>query len=636
MRFWSFIIIIILFNQSAFAQYDPNKVNKKAANLYEQAMVKLEKEGIQSSISTLQQAIKQDANFMDAYLSIAGLYLELKEYKNALDYYQTAQKIDPVYFHEYRVPHSISLAGLGRFEEALASIDSLQNFGPKTSSLQRQAQQKRKNYEFAVTQLQFQDFFTHHELKALSDKVNSAFPEYYPSITIDGSELVFTRLVNNYQEDFYVSKKLNGEWQEAIPLPGKINTPNNEGASNISQDGEWLIFTGCNFRNGYGSCDLYISFRENGEWTSPYNLGQDINTEFWESAPSLSPDKKHLYFTSNRPGGYGGSDIYVSTFDGKKFGKPVNLGPTVNTSGDEGSPFIHADNQTLFFTSNGHIGYGGDDIFYVRKEGGDIKKWSNAKNLGYPINTIENEGSLFIEADGKTAYYASTRAEGRGSLDLYSFTLPEHIQPKKTYWVKGQVYDSVTKKGVSATVQLYELSTKQLVNEYTTDGTGQYLMTLPAGKEYAFSVKQKGYLFYSDNYSLTDTITTVEHIKNIPLQPIQVNATIHLKNIFFETNQFELLPTSFVELENLYQLLSENNNLKVEISGHTDNVGSQTSNQILSEKRAQSVVNYLLSKGISKERLIYKGYGETAPIASNETAEGRALNRRTSVKIIQL
>lgn len=633
MRFFSLFFSLLLTSAAAFSQYDPSKISKKGANFYEQAMTKAQSENFSEAISLLMQALKTDPGFMDAYLSLGGLHLELKNYTQAIQFYETARPIDPNYFHEYRVPYSIALAGLGRFKEALNCIDTILQFGPKNAQLQKQAQQRKKNYAFAVEFEEQNPPNSTFRLSPMSTAINSPYPEYFPSLTIDKKEMVFTRLVNHYQEDFFVSKLEGDQWTKAEPLPGKINSGNNEGASNISQDGEWLIFTGCNFRNGYGSCDLYISFRENNEWTIPYNLGPEINTEFWESAPSLSPDKKHLYFSSNRPGGFGGSDLYMSVFDGKKFGKPQNLGPVVNTAGDESCPFIHADNMTLYFTSNGHPGYGGDDIFYTRKE---VNQWSTPKNLGYPINTIENEGSLFIEADGKTAYYASSRAEGQGALDIYTLQLPSYAQPITTDWVKGKVYDSLTKKGIAANVQLYDLSTNQLLNEYQTDASGLYLMTIPRGREYAFSVQQKGYLFYSDNYSLKEAAVSVEHIKNIPLQPLQVNATIDLKNIFFASNEYELLPASAVELEALYALLRENSTLKVEISGHTDNVGSENANQLLSEKRAASVVNFLLSKGISKDRLIYKGYGESAPIASNDTEDGRALNRRTSVKIIQL
>ena len=223
-------------------------------------------------------------------------------------------------------------------------------------------------------------------------------------------------------EDFYESSKVDNSWKPAKSLPGDINTNLNEGAQNISQDGEWLIFTGCNFPEGYGSCDLYISYLTPQGWSAPENLGENINTESWESAPSLSPDKRDLYFASNRPEGMGKSDIYVChrNPDGT-WSAPENAGPEINSAGNESCPFIHADNQTLYFTSDGHPGYGGDDLFLVKKlQGG---KWSDAENLGYPINTIENEGSLVIASDGKTAYYASDRSDSKGGLDLYTFEL---------------------------------------------------------------------------------------------------------------------------------------------------------------------------------------------------------------------
>ncbi len=636
MRFVFLLLAFGIFNIT-FAQvsYNPDKISKKAASLYEQAMQKVNADDYTGAIQDLEAAAKIDQNFMDAYLSIAGLYVELKDYDKATSYYERSRSIDPDYFLEYRLPYSISLAGLGKFEAALHAIDTLIAHPGISSRLSLQAQQRRKSYEFAVSFAQSHTGETYQfELSSLGNAINTAVPEYFPSLTISGDEIVFTRLVNNRQEDFYTSKKIDGAWQTAVPLPGNINTANNEGASVISQDGDWLIFTGCNFSTGLGSCDLYISFKEGNIWSQPFNLGPNVNTEFWESAPSLSPDKRYLYFSSNRPGGFGGSDIYVSIFDGKEFSKAVNLGPVINTPGNESCPFIHADNSTLYFTSNGHLGYGGDDIFLSRRIGQN--QWAKPENLGYPINTIENEGSLFITADGVTAYYASDRGKGAGLLDIYTFSLRESMRPSPTSYVKGKVYDSLSHKSVPATVLLYSLETGALLNEYQTDKNGNYLMTLPVGKDYAFNVRQKGYLFYSDHYSLKDAISNQTFEKNIPLQPLQKEATIHLKNIFFETNQYTLLPSSEVELSQLVTLMKENPTLKIEISGHTDNVGNEQSNQVLSEKRAAAVVQYLQSAGIPQERMLFKGYGETMPIADNNTEEGRAMNRRTSVKIMEL
>ena len=295
-------------------------------------------------------------------------------------------------------------------------------------------------------------------------------------------------------------------------------------------------------------------------------------------------------------------------------------------------PFIHADNQTLFFTSDGLLGYGEDDLFYARK--GPKGDWSVPENLGYPINTIYEEGTLFIAADAKTAYYASDRTDSKGGLDIYSFELPENIRPNKTLWVKGQVFDKKTTKGLPSAVELIDLNTKQLISKVQTDEKGNYLITLPVGKDYAFNVNRKGYLFYSDNFFLTDHSPDSTYEKNIPLQPIEANASVVLKNVFFDVNKFDLKPESEAELDIVVQLMNDNPTVKIQIGGHTDNVGKPADNLALSNNRAKSVVTYLISKGIPAARLSAKGFGETQPVADNKTEEGKALNRRTEMKVI--
>src|SRR5688572_24652541 len=268
------------------------------------------------------------------------------------------------------------------------------------------------------------------------------------------------------------------------------------------------------------------------------NLGNKVNSDQWESQPCLSPDKRELYFASKRLGGYGSIDIYVSHLQPNgRWSDPENLGPDINTSGNEACPFIHADNQTLYFTSNGLPGYGDNDLFYVRK--GPRGAWSQPVNLGYPINTINEEGTLFIAADGKTAYYSSDRNDSHGGLDIYSFELREDVRPYKTGWVKGKVFDKKTTKGLPSAVELTDLATNQLLTRVQTDEDGNYLITLPVGKDYAFNVNRKGYLFYSDNFLMSNRSPDSTYEKNIPLQPIETNATIVLKNIFFDVNKYE-------------------------------------------------------------------------------------------------
>jgi outer membrane protein OmpA-like peptidoglycan-associated protein len=438
--------------------------------------------------------------------------------------------------------------------------------------------------------------------------------------------------VRGYDEDFYSAQWDGKDWIKAAPLGGNVNTDENEGAQMVSQDGEWLVFAASNRKDGWGGFDIYISFRTPKGWSEAINLGGKINTDQWESQPCLSPDKRDLYFASKRFGGHGGSDIYVShlQLDGT-WSDPENLGPSINTSGDDQCPFIHADNQTLFFTSDGRLGYGETDLYFSRK--GPKGDWSVPENLGYPINTIYDEGTLFIAADAKTAYYASDRSEGKGGMDIYSFELPENIRPDKTLWVKGKVFDKKTKAGLASTLELIDLSSKKLVSKTQTDEAGNYLVTLPVGKDYAFNVNRTGYLFYSDNFLLSRRPPDSSYEKNIPLQALDINAMIVLNNIFFDVNKFVLKPESQVELDKIVQLLKENPKLKIEISGHTDNAGKPADNLTLSNNRAKAVVNYLALNGIARQRLVAKGYGQTKPAADNKTEEGRARNRRTEMKV---
>jgi len=629
----AFLSILFITTLAAHAQYNPDKVNKKAANLYSKAL-DMSDDDVPGAIHLLQQAIQIDPNYEEAWLSLAGMYGSLKEYQHAIDNYEKARAIDSNFFKDFNLPYSINLAGIGDFAKAL---DAVQTFltDPNLNETSRKAgEYRQRSYRFALDYPATHPITNYRfEPRNLGDSINTEVSEYFPTITIDGNTLIFTRRVNHINEDFYESQKVNGTWSKAVSLPGNINTNNNEGAQSVSQDGQWLIFTGCNFPDGYGSCDLYISYLTPDGWSTPENLGDSINTEFWESSPSLSPDKKDLYFSSRQPDGYGGSDLYVSHRQANgHWSIPENLGPTINTIGDEAAPFIHADNQTLYFTSNGHPGYGGDDLFVTRKQPDGT--WSKPENLGYPINTIENEGSLIIAADGKTAYYASDRADSRGGLDLYTFELREDIRPAKTLWVKGRVFDSTTRKGLPSSVVLTDLGTRQVISNLQTDETGNYLITLPEGRDYAFEVKRKAYLFFSENFSLSLSPNDTVYQIDIPLQPLATGAVVVLKNIFFDPNKYDLKPESGAELAEIVQLLKDNPTLKIQINGYTDNSGNPADNIKLSEDRAKSVTDYLIAKGIAPIRLSSKGWGDTQPIADNNTPEGRARNRRTELKVI--
>ncbi len=615
-------------------QFNPEKVNPKAASIYSQGLQQATDGNLEEGIRLLQKAVQMDKTFMDAYLSMAGMYAELKNYDSAVIHYEIARSIDSIYFKEYNLPYSIDLAGLGRFDKALAAVETFKTIPNLRESSLKAADYRSRCYQFAVDYKKNNpdSSYSFHPVN-LGDSINSSVSEYFPALTIDSKQLIFTRRVRSVNEDFYQTYIKDGQWSTAKSLPGNINTNFNEGAQSISQDGQWLIFTGCNFQEGYGSCDLYISYLTPDGWSAAENMGNRINTDQWESAPSLSPDKRDLYFTSRRLGGYGGADIYVShLLANGQWSEPENLGPEVNTIGDESCPFIHADNQTLYFTSSGHPGYGGDDLFLTRK--GDKGKWSTPKNLGYPINTIENEGSLVITADGAVAYYASDRNDSRGGLDLYTFGMRNDIRPVKTLWVKGKVFDKNTSKGLPSAIALTDLKTKDIISKVQTDETGNYLITLPVGKDYAFNVNRRGYLFYSENFPFSQKIPDSTYNIDIPLQPLAANASIILKNIFFDVNKFQLKTESQVELDNVVLLLKENPTIKIQINGYTDNAGKPADNITLSNNRAKAVVEYISSKGIDAKRMSYQGFGEKMPLADNSTEEGKARNRRTELRVM--
>jgi outer membrane protein OmpA-like peptidoglycan-associated protein/tetratricopeptide (TPR) repeat protein len=630
--------LVLLTSHISNAQwYDPQKVDHNANTIYSLALNKAQNEDYITSIKMINEALKIEPKFVDAYLSLAGINANMKNYAESVIQFEKAFSLDSVYTQDYLLPYSISLAGTGHFNDALNAVNKFLSDTTINQRSRKAGEFRKGTYQFAIDYANSNPDKNYvFKPENLGDSINTTDLEYFPSLTIDGEKMIFTRRVND-NEDFYESDLDNGTWGKAFRLPGNINsTTFNEGAQNISQDGKWLIFTGCNFPEGLGSCDLYISYLTKNGWSEPENLGPNVNSEFWESTPSLSPDKRDLYFSSNVPGGFGGKDIWVChRGDNGRWGEPLNLGSEVNTAGDESTPFIHADNQTLYFNSNGHSCYSDKpDIFVTRKlpDG----KWSKPENLGYPVNTIDDEPSLVVASDGKTAYYSSDRSDTKGGLDIYTFQLRQDLRPLRTLWVKGQVYDKKTKDGLPSSVELTDINTRQLISKLQTDEQGNFLVTLPVGKDYAFNVNRKGYLFYSENYNISTTAPDSTFQADIPLQPLEANAHIVLKNVFFDTKRTELKPESITELDNVVKLMNENPKIKILISGYTDNVGKPADNLALSKGRAVAVVNYLLDKGIRNERLSFKGLGETNPVADNKTEEGRALNRRTELSVVSV
>jgi flagellar motor protein MotB len=424
-------------------------------------------------------------------------------------------------------------------------------------------------------------------------------------------------------------------WGKSVNAGEPLNTSSNEGAQTLSSNGNYMYFTACERPGGMGSCDLYFSAFNEGRWSHPYNLGSPVNSQAWESTPSISADGNLLIFSSNRKGGYGGKDLWYSILgDNGTWSVPVNMGRTINTEGEEMSPFIHFDGTTLYFASDGHPGMGGFDI-YMAKMNKD-STWSEPRNLGYPINTFNDDMGLVIETGGQKAYFSSKRNNDNGK-DIFFFNLDESLRPTPVSYLKGKVTDKETGMLLKANYELINLSTNKITIRNTTDASGNFLVCLPSGNNYGINISKPGYLFYSENFMFEGQHTAMKpFIKRISLSPAKVGEKITLTNVFYEVDSWELKIESMAELNNLADLLVENKDLIVEIGGFTDSTGTDEHNLVLSEKRAFSVVNYIINKGISADRLKYKGYGNSSPIGDNLTSEGRKLNRRTEARVIGL
>jgi len=505
----------------------------------------------------------------------------------------------------------------------------------------------------------------------LSGSINSKYPDYVPVISADESVLIITsrregstgncfdEFINEPCEDIYISSKINGEWTEIKNIGEPINTDRHDATISLSPDGQSLYI----YRDDKGDGNIYVSNLVGNMWSKPEKLPDPINTKAHEPSITLSYDGKTVYFVSNREDGLGGHDIYYCTKNEKgKWGKAINMGPGINTQYDEDGVFMMPDGKTLYFSSKGHNTMGGYDIFKTVLENGI---WSTPENIGYPINDADDDVFFVLSASGRRGYYAAAHKGGVGEKDIYmitflgaekepllstednllaSVTAPVketsvkqavEIKGPQITLLKGIITDAFTNKPLEATIELIDnVKNEVLATFKSNSATGKYLVSLPSGKNYGISVKADNYLFHSENFDLPANADYQEVTKDIALKNVSVGTKIVLKNIFFDFNKSTLRPESTAELERLIKLLNDVPNMRIEISGHTDNKGSAEYNQKLSESRSKSVVDYLVSKGVNSGRLEFKGYGLTQPIASNDTEEGRQENRRTEFKIL--
>ena len=607
--------------------------NKKALKLYEKGQNKAKERDFETALTFFAGAIKNDPNFYEAYLRRGSLFnamgMEDSVYANLGDYLRLAANPNPTILNRMATM-SFSRGEYGKSKEY---IDALFKIVPEAKD-EREMDLLKRSLDFAKLELEKGSEVT---ISPLPDQVNRFTLQYLPTITIDNSTLVYTkRDFIDGDEDIVVSYFRDGQWTEAQSISLRINSPLNEGASSISADGKVMILTSCDKRDSFGSCDLYITRKTEKGWSKPRNLGKPVNSQYWESQPSLSADGKKIYFSSNRPGGNGGRDLWLTTYTNNKWSQPKNLGSSINSFKDETTPFIHPNGESIYFSSNGFVGMGGFDL--LRSNLVD-SSWTNPENLGYPINSHNDEVALLIAGDGKTAYFAKETQRNQRITDsrIVTFTLPEKYRAKPATYIVGRTFDSKTGKPIKAKIEIVDLNKNAFLYQAESDSiTGNYTMVLPSDKDIACYVKKRGYLFYERNFYTESNSVLAPDTIDIHLKPIAVDEFLVLRNIYFELNSYELNEKSLSELNNMVEILKENPGIIVEISGHTDNIGSESYNQTLSEKRAEQVYREIIAKQIDKSRLSFKGYGDQNPIESNETDAGRRLNRRIEFRVLRI
>lgn len=627
------LLVIVLFLGGFSKSQSLTSKNKKAIKLYTEARTLMGARSFDKAFNKLQSAIAKDANFAEAYLKLATIYRIRKEdslrmncYKEVTNRYPNVSRFSSSWFYlgEYYFKS-------GRYENSLMQLKKYLSITSNRGKFTSKAKLMIDNSRFAID-YKINEF--HFNPRPLADVVNQFNQQYFPVLTADQKTLIFVKREEN--EEIMVSQlDSDGNWGNPISISSNINSEFNEGTCTISADGRKLVFTSCMGRKGYGSCDLYMSNKVGNEWSVPENLGGKINSTAWDSQPSLSADGRTLYFVSNRSGGFGQRDIYVSTVDKNgEWMKPLNLGPDINTSFDDISPFIHPNGQRLYFSTNGRLGFGGFDIYFSEKEN---TNWTGPINFGYPINTHNDEVSMYISSDGEKGFYSHEERINNSFISiLYEIDIPPKLQIEhKSSYVYGVVIDKKSKIALTATISLIDLENNIPVELVKSDSVnGKYLIVLTEGKDYGLFAEAAGYLYKSKNFNLTRELLIPVQV-NFELEPIAVGSKIILNNIFFKFDSYEITKTSKVELLKILNLIATNLFEKIEISGYTDNVGSDTYNLELSAKRAKSVYDYLVTQGVLKTKLLFIGLGASNFLKDNQSEEGRSQNRRIEFKILE-
>ncbi|RSK25281.1 OmpA family protein [Hymenobacter metallilatus] len=625
------------------AQAKLSTTNTKARNLWEKAQEQAKARDFNKAIETLTQLTQKFPSLGEPYVLKGSLLKAMGENQLAFESYRDGLgklPLDPARATDYFTLGELAMT-FGEYQTAADSYKKYLKTAAKNQRNTPRAQRQLLNCEFAQKAMAAP---TGIQPEPLAQPLNTFRFQYFPVLTADSRFLLFTgRPTAESGEDLFVSRQnKDGSMGEPLSISAAINTPYNEGAGAISGDGKTLVFASCDRPSSVGNCDLYISRRTGNVWSKPQNLGRNVNSPEWDSQPTLSADGRTLYFTSTRRGGRGQEDIYVTNLDAQGNWTPArNLGSPVNTFGKDMAPFIHASGTTLYYVTDGLVGMGGLDVYRCEQLGAD--KWSIPQNLGFPLNTYENEASLFITSDNRRGFCSRSKATVPGvkqerdrPVELFGFEVPKEVRARETStYTQGRVFDAFTKKPIKADVQLYDLNTDELVQYVGSDAeNGEYTVVLNEGRQYAMYAAADKYLMRSLSFDYSDKRSFDPLTLDIYLEPVRSGRSIVLNNLFFDSKEYALKPKSRTELNRLVAFMKQYPDVLVEISGHTDDVGSDDDNQVLSQNRAKSVYTYLISQGVKAQRLRFRGYGETKPLNPNDSDEHRQQNRRIELRIL--
>nr|MBS0036778.1 OmpA family protein [Saprospiraceae bacterium] len=627
---------MIVSTGSIYAQRD-DELNRRAQNWFEEGHSLFTQEKYKEACASFDRVLDRFPNHLPSRYFHARSYFHENQYEKSAELFKNiveGELSDPLYLDSWFFLGKSQFYN-GEFSDARESFRIFLEVD-SDSYLKSRGKRWLRSAEFAEEAVKDPVEF---EPKIVDIPLADYQSVYLPMKSFDGDRFFYTLREKGRERLVFSYIQGEGEYSPHRQFNILDNFPHTA-ASTLSPDGELMLLTICNHPTSMGSCDIYVAYQRGGQWQGPFNIGSPVNSSSWESQPNFGPDGRTFYFSSDRPGGFGGRDIWKSEIlDDGSFSDPVNLGPDINSAGNEGSPFMHPDGQTFYFKSDGHPGMGDFDLFLSRKSRDG--NWLEPQNLGYPINTPYHDGAIFIDSDGKTAYMASDRLqpmEKRGIYRIFSFDLHSDAQSTPVTYLKAFVVDAYTKQPLTAEVSMVELRTGEEVYSGTLGSSGILFSVLRAGGTYTFNASLEGYQFTSFRFEPDSTATADDpYLLTVELNPIdeitETDKGIVLRNVLFEFGSHELDASSYSELDRLASYLLANDQLEVEIHGHTDNIGDPDHNMELSEHRAAEVVNYLIDKNVDPDRITGRGFGENKPVASNETEEGRAQNRRTEMVV---